>query len=51
MVINNVLQHYYDERCSQESWSSLLMSPLAEHSEVMGHIERFDDPTNALFKR
>ncbi len=32
MIIYDVLQHYYDESCSEESWSSLLTSPLAENS-------------------
>ncbi len=32
MIIYNVLQAYYEERCSPESWSSLLTSPLAENS-------------------
>ncbi len=27
----DVLQHYYDEWCSPESWSLLLMSSLAEN--------------------
>ncbi len=30
MIIYSVLQHYYDERCSPESWSLLLTSLLAE---------------------
>ncbi len=30
MIIYEVLQHYYDEQRSRESWSSLLMSLLAE---------------------
>ncbi len=30
-IIYNVLQHYYDNRRSSESWSSLLTSPLAEN--------------------
>ncbi len=37
-IIYNVLQHYYHERCSQEGWSSLPTSPLAENgTEVQGH--------------
>ncbi len=32
MFIYDVLQHYYDERCSPESWSLLLMSLLAENN-------------------
>ncbi len=31
-IIYDVLQHYDDERCSPESWSSLLTSPLAENN-------------------
>ncbi len=31
-IIYNVLQHYYDNLCSPESWSSLLMSQLAENN-------------------
>ncbi len=31
-IMYDVLQHYYDERCSPESWSSLLTSSLAENS-------------------
>ncbi len=31
-VIYNVLRHYYDERCSHKSWSSLLTSLLAENN-------------------
>ncbi len=33
MIIYNVLQHYHDERCSPESRSSLLTSPLPENNE------------------
>ncbi len=36
MIIYNVLQHYYNEQCSPESWSSLLMSLLAENKEGLG---------------
>ncbi len=32
MIIYSVVQHYYDEWCSPESWSSLLTSSLAENS-------------------
>ncbi len=28
MIVYDVLQHYYDGRCSPESWSSLLESLL-----------------------
>ncbi len=31
-IIYNVLQHYCDERCSHESWSSLLTSLLVENN-------------------
>ncbi len=31
MIIYNVLQHSYDERCSHKSWSSLLRPLLAEN--------------------
>ncbi len=32
MIMYDVLQHYYDDRCSPESWSSLLTSLLAENN-------------------
>ncbi len=32
MIIHNVLQHYYDERCRPESWSSWLTPPLADNN-------------------
>ncbi len=32
MIIYDVLQHYYNNWCSPESWSSSLMSPLAENN-------------------
>ncbi len=31
-IIYDALQHYYDSRCSPESWSSLLRQPLAKNS-------------------
>ncbi len=31
-IIYDVLQHYYDNRCSPESWSSLLTSLLDENN-------------------
>ncbi len=35
-IIYEILQHYYDELCSHESWSSLLTSLLAENSGGAG---------------
>ncbi len=35
-IIHNVLQHYWHERCRHESWSSLLMSLLAENNRGEG---------------
>ncbi len=32
MIKYNVRQHYFDEWCSLESWSSLMMPPLAENN-------------------
>ncbi len=34
MIIYDVLQHYYDELCSSESWSSLLTSQ-EKHSSLV----------------
>ncbi len=39
-IIYDVLQHYYDERCSPESWSLLLMSPLGETMEDPVHSDK-----------
>ncbi len=47
MIIYNDLQHYYDNRCSPESWSLLL---LAENSG--GASDNLSQNTiNACFKR
>ncbi len=35
-IIFNVLHHFYDEQCSAESWSSLLMSLLASLMDSRG---------------
>ncbi len=51
-VIYNVVQHYYDEQCSHESWSSLLTPPLAENSWKTMEVKRFDSLSeNTCFKR
>ncbi len=34
MIIYDVLQHYYDNRCSPESWSSLLTAQLADLNKI-----------------
>ncbi len=39
MIIYNVLQPYYDEWCSPESWSLLLTSLLAENNGGAGALK------------
>ncbi len=41
MIIYNDLHRYYDQQCSHESWSSLLMSPLPKTMEVKGYFKCF----------
>ncbi len=43
MIIYDVLQHCYDERCNPESWSSLLTS-----TEVKGHFKGFNNPSKKV---
>ncbi len=40
-VTYDVLQHYYDERFSHKSWSSLLTSPLVENNRDEGAYQVF----------
>ncbi len=48
----DVLQQNSDNRCSPESWSSLLTSLLAETKEVAVHLDSPSKRTiNARFKR
>ncbi len=47
----NVLQLYYDKRCSPESWSSLLMSPLAKTAENNKGAYPSKTTKNAWFER
>ncbi len=50
-IIYGVLQHYYDERCSPEIWSSLLTSLLAKNNRGECAFSPSKNTINARFKK
>ncbi len=48
MIMYDVLQHYYD---SPESWSSLLMSPLAENGGTRALSQSVDKHNECSFEK
>ncbi len=42
----DVLQHYHDNRRSPQSWSSLLISQLAENNRGARALRRYDEKYN-----
>ncbi len=51
LIISNILQLYYDNQHSPESWSSLLLSQLAENNRGACALRQSKNTINTCFRR